>query len=125
MPLCSAGDGVEQLLWRIQHGEVPGQGQHHPKVVVVHVGTNGEPLWRGCFPCASCVSATICQKSWLERGEGGRGIGLAIPRRPQRHMVLASVSNLLKISLQSTPPRGVCMGSRLHWPRAFPYFCPV
>ena len=40
---CPAGDGVEQLLWRIQHGEVPGQGQHHPKVVVVHVGTNGEP----------------------------------------------------------------------------------
>lgn len=35
-----ASDGVEQLLWRIQHGELPSQGQHHPKVVVVHVGTN-------------------------------------------------------------------------------------
>jgi len=39
---CCVGDGVEQLLWRIQHGELPSQGQHHPKVVIVHVGTNGK-----------------------------------------------------------------------------------
>ena len=40
--LRPTGDGVKQLLWRLQHGELPSETQHHPKVVVVHIGTNGE-----------------------------------------------------------------------------------
>ena len=35
-----AGDKVEQLLWRLQNGEIP--ASKHPKVVVVMIGTNGE-----------------------------------------------------------------------------------
>lgn len=35
-----AGDKAEQLLWRLQNGEMP--ASKHPKVVVVMIGTNGE-----------------------------------------------------------------------------------
>ena len=42
--LLLPGDGVKQLMWRLQHGELPSESQHHPKVVVVHVGTNGESI---------------------------------------------------------------------------------
>ena len=38
--LPSAGDKAEQLLWRLQNGELP--ATKHPKVVVVMIGTNGE-----------------------------------------------------------------------------------
>ncbi len=38
--LPSAGDKAEQLLWRLQNGELP--ASKHPKVVVVMIGTNGE-----------------------------------------------------------------------------------
>ena len=33
------GDKVEQLLWRLQNGELP--ATKHPKVVTVMIGTNG------------------------------------------------------------------------------------
>ena len=39
---AAAGDKAEQLLWRLQNGELP--GTKHPKVVVVMVGTNGAYL---------------------------------------------------------------------------------
>ena len=35
------GDKVEQLLWRLDNGELPAARQ--PKVVVVMIGTNGAP----------------------------------------------------------------------------------
>ncbi|CAL8463192.1 g2726 [Coccomyxa elongata] len=35
-----ASDGVEQLAWRLQHGEVPTDKTHQPKVLILHVGTN-------------------------------------------------------------------------------------
>lgn len=35
------GDGVEQLAWRLQHGELPVDRDRQPKVIIVHVGTNG------------------------------------------------------------------------------------
>ncbi|BDA44584.1 probable platelet-activating factor acetylhydrolase IB subunit beta at C-terminar half [Coccomyxa sp. Obi] len=35
-----ASDGVEQLAWRLQHGELPTDKAHQPKVLVLHVGTN-------------------------------------------------------------------------------------
>ncbi|KAK9905658.1 hypothetical protein WJX75_004011 [Coccomyxa subellipsoidea] len=38
LPLGIAGDKVEQLLWRLQNGELP--ATKHPKVVTVMIGTN-------------------------------------------------------------------------------------
>ncbi|KAK9907995.1 hypothetical protein WJX75_001192 [Coccomyxa subellipsoidea] len=35
-----ASDGVEQLAWRLQHGELPVDRDRQPKVIIVHVGTN-------------------------------------------------------------------------------------
>ena len=64
--LLPPGDGVKQLLWRLQHGELPSETQHHPKVVVVHVGTNGESACHShtrshaCMTsCAGCVGCFV------------------------------------------------------------------
>lgn len=50
--VCSAvaGDKAEQLLWRLQNGELP--ASKHPKVVVVMIGTNGELLLLFTARCA-------------------------------------------------------------------------
>lgn len=34
-------------MWRLQHGELPSAKAHHPKVVVIEVGTNGKLLHLG------------------------------------------------------------------------------
>ena len=42
-----SGDKVEQLLWRLQNGELP--VSKHPKVVAIMIGTNGAPsFWSPC-----------------------------------------------------------------------------
>ncbi len=59
--LLPPGDGVKQLLWRLQHGELPSKSQHHPKVVVVHVGTNGESTFHSRpFPCMHDILCGLC-----------------------------------------------------------------
>ena len=37
-----ADDKVEHLAWRLRHGELPTDKAHHPKIVILHAGTNGE-----------------------------------------------------------------------------------
>lgn len=47
--MACSGDKVEQLVWRLENGELPTARQ--PKVVVVQIGTNGAPLsTRSCTP---------------------------------------------------------------------------
>ena len=77
--LLPPGDGVKQLLWRLQHGELPSETQHHPKVVVVHVGTNGESTRShacttssaGCVGCLISLlpaPGRVCMHSALRTG---------------------------------------------------------
>ena len=39
-----ADDRVEHLAWRLRHGELPTDKAHHPKIVILHAGTNGEMM---------------------------------------------------------------------------------
>ena len=75
------GDGVKQLMWRLQHGELPSETQHHPKVVVVHVGTNGESTC--CTNPFLQILNTFCMKP--DRRLCGPVCHLAVNAHPCLH----------------------------------------
>lgn len=49
-----ADDKVEHLAWRLRHGELPIDKAHHPKIVILHAGTNG-----GTSACSSHDSSLV------------------------------------------------------------------
>ena len=74
---AAAGDKTEQLLWRLQNGELP--ATKHPKVVVVMIGTNGVFLPSLSFhhriaTAPKCRSLHVGVMPSLAAGHGMRGI---------------------------------------------------
>jgi hypothetical protein len=59
--LPNTGDGTEQLLWRLQNGELP-PAARAPKVVVLACGTNGKGMVRrnllARLLCSACITQT-------------------------------------------------------------------
>lgn len=52
----NAGDWIGHLMWRLRNGELP--RTHHPKVVVIHIGTNDLSSFKACQPLGASKIAT-------------------------------------------------------------------
>jgi lysophospholipase L1-like esterase len=92
-----SGDTAENLLWRVENGELAGQ----PKVVVVEIGTNDLGLGDSVAQTTAAVTAVVSairaaspQSTILLQGIFPRGHGLSDPLTQEALVVNASLAKL-------------------------------